>query len=63
MRLVVKVKSSLVPGKPPQGCCLAGEGNQEGAVSGERPGEATELTHRLKRQSSLQDLPGEQERH
>ena len=49
-------------GKPLQGCCIAGEGNEEVAVSREGTGrrdqlqkEATGLTHRIK---SPELLPG-----
>lgn len=60
--MVVKGKRSSVQGKPLQGCCIAGEGNEEVAVSREGTGrrdqlqkEATGLTHRIK---SPELLPG-----
>lgn len=53
--MVVKGKRSSVQGKPLQGCCIAGEGNEEVAVSREGTGrrdqlqkEATGQTHRIK---------------
>ena len=61
--MVVKGKRSSVQGKPLQGCCIAGEGNKEVAVSREGTGrrdqlqkEATGQTHRIK---SPELLPGE----
>lgn len=47
MNLVVKVKSSLVQGKPLQGRCLADEGNSEVGKGG--PGERDQVHNEVPR--------------